>query len=385
MSNATQLKMPNAKCDPRGWLNAAAGYQGFSLVGIGPASIETVNESGLAAFLDDSFEGDMDWLRTTAAKRMQPQNMWPDAKSAIVFGMNYGPDHNPMDNLAARTSGNISVYARGRDYHEVVKGKLKQLASQFAVKTGNLVKVFVDTAPLMEKPLAQQAGLGWQGKHTNLVSRQAGSWLFLGIILTDAILPYDPRETDHCGGCRLCLDICPTNAFPVPYRLDARRCISYLTIEHKGIIASEFRRAIGNRIFGCDDCLAICPWNKFASLAKEQKLAAKADSDLPPLETLLLFDDAGFRNYFAGTPVRRAGYERFMRNILIAAGNSAETALVPLVNTFLQSQAAVLRGMAVWALSQLMDRQAWNTLKQQHLQSEMDETVCAEWNDNQDS
>jgi len=384
VSDTSQLKMPNAKRDPRGWLSAAAGGQGFSLVGIGPASIDAVNESGLEAFLDDAFEGDMDWLRTTAAKRMQPQNMWPDARSAIVLGMNYGPDHDPMDNLAARTAGNISVYARGRDYHDVVKGKLKQLASQFASRTGNEVKVFVDTAPLMEKPLAQQAGLGWQGKHTNLVSRQAGSWLFLGIILTDAALTYDLPEIDRCGGCRQCLDICPTNAFAAPYRLDARRCISYLTIEHKGVIAREFRRAIGNRIFGCDDCLAICPWNKFASQAKEQKLAAKVGTNLPPLNQLLLLDDAEFRHYFAGTPVRRAGYNRFMRNILIAAGNSADTALVPLVRTFLNHQAVVVRAMAVWALTQLMDQGAWAALKQKHLPAEMDETVCAEWNDGQD-
>jgi epoxyqueuosine reductase len=381
VSNASQLKTPNAKRDLRGWLNAAAAGLGFSLVGIGPASIGAENENGLSAFLDNAFEGDMDWLRTTAAKRMQPKNMWPDAKSAIVLGMNYGPDHNPMDNLSARTAGNISVYARGRDYHDVLKGKLKQLASQFSAKTGNAVKVFVDTAPLMEKPLAQQAGLGWQGKHTNLVSRQAGSWLFLGIILTDATLSHDIPETDHCGGCRQCLDICPTNAFPAPYRLDARRCISYLTIEHKGVIAREFRRAIGNRIFGCDDCLAICPWNKFASQAHEQKLVAKAGTDLPPLDQLLLLDDASFRHHFAKTPVRRAGYDRFMRNILIAAGNSDDTALVPLVRTYLDYQASVVRAMAVWALSQLMDQQAWTTLRHQYLPAETDDTVRTEWND----
>ena len=381
MNNASRLKIPSAKRNLRGWLNAAAARQGFSLVGIGPASIGAVNENGLSYFLDNAFEGDMAWLRTTAAKRMQPQNMWPDAKSAIVLGMNYGPDHNPMDNLSARTAGNISVYARGRDYHDVLKGKLKQLASQFSAKTGNAVKVFVDTAPLMEKPLAQLAGLGWQGKHTNLVSRQAGSWLFLGIILTDADLSHDIPETDHCGGCRQCLDICPTNAFPAPYRLDARRCISYLTIEHKGVIAREFRRAVGNRIFGCDDCLAICPWNKFASQAHEQKLVAKAGTDLPPLDQLLLLDDVRFRHYFAGTPVRRAGYDRFMRNILIAAGNSDDTALVPLVRTFLDYQATVVRAMAVWALSQLMDEDAWTTLKHEYLPAETDDTVRTEWND----
>ncbi len=384
MSKASQPKMPNAKRDLRGWLNAAAEGQGFFLVGVGPASIGAVNENGLSAFLDNAFEGDMDWLRTTAAKRMQPQNMWPAAESAIVLGMNYGPDHNPMDNLAARTAGNISVYARGRDYHDVLKGKLKQLASQFSVKTGNAVKVFVDTAPLMEKPLAQQAGLGWQGKHTNLVSRQAGSWLFLGIILTDAILPHDVPETDHCGGCRQCLDICPTDAFPAPYRLDARRCISYLTIEHKGVIPREFRRAIGNRIFGCDDCLAICPWNKFASQANEQKLAAKAGTDLPPLDQLLLLDDAMFRQHFAGTPVRRAGYARFLRNILIAAGNSDDIGLVPLVRTYLNHQAVVVRAMAVWALSRLLDQHGWTALKHRYLPAEMDDTVRTEWDDGQE-
>ncbi len=379
MSNASQLKMPNAKLDLRGWLNAAAEGQGFLHVGVGPASIGAVNENGLSAFLENAFEGDMDWLRTTAAKRMQPQNMWPNAKSAIVLGMNYGPDHNPMDNLAARTAGNISVYARGRDYHDVLKGKLKQLASQFSVKTGYAVKVFVDTAPLMEKPLAQQAGLGWQGKHTNLVSRQAGSWLFLGIILTDAILPHDVPATDHCGGCRQCLDICPTDAFPEPYRLDARRCISYLTIEHKGVVPREFRSAIGNRIFGCDDCLAICPWNKFASQANEQKLAAKVGTDLPPLDQLLLLDDAMFRRQFAGTPVRRAGYDRFMRNILTAAGNSDDKTLVPLVRTYLGHQAVVVRAMAVWALSQLLDQHGWTALKHHYLPAEADDTVRTEW------
>ena len=383
MSNTSQRKIPDEKRGLRGWLSAAAEGQGFSLVGIGPASIRAVNENGLSTFLDNAFEGDMDWLRATAAKRMQPQNMWPDAKSAIVLGMNYGPDHNPMDNLSARSAGNISVYARGRDYHDLLKGKLKQLAGQFSAKTGYVVKVFVDTAPLMEKPLAQQAGLGWQGKHTNLVSRQAGSWLFLGIILTDANLPHDVPETDHCGGCRQCLDICPTNAFPAPYRLDARRCISYLTIEHKGVIDREFRRAVGNRIFGCDDCLAICPWNKFASQANEQKLSAKAGTDLPPLEQLLLLDDARFRHYFAGTPVRRAGYDRFMRNILIAAGNSDDTALVPLVRTYLDYQSAVVRAMAVWALSQLMDQHSWTIIKRQYLPAETEDTVRTEWIDGQ--
>jgi epoxyqueuosine reductase len=382
VSKIVQHPKPNAHKDPRGWLIEAAANAGFLLAGIGPAYIGPVNRAGLAAFLDDAFEGDMGWLRDTAAKRQQPQAMWPDAKTAIVLGMNYGPDHDPMDNLAAKSAGNISVYARGRDYHDLIKGKLKQLAGQFAAQTGYAVKVFVDTAPLMEKPLAQTAGIGWQGKHTNLVSREAGSWLFLGLILTDAILPYDAAETDHCGGCRQCLDICPTNAFPAPYRLDARRCISYLTIEHKGMIDRSFRHAIGNRIFGCDDCLAICPWNKFASLAKEQKLAAEAGSDLPSLADLLNLDDAGFRQFFAGTPVRRAGYVRFLRNVLIAAGNSGDACLMPLVTPFLDHSSNLLRAMAIWALRQLADDDIWQGMRDAYLPNERDQSVRSEWQDN---
>jgi len=382
VSKTIQHPKPNAHKDPRGWLIEAAAHEGFLLAGIGPADIGLVNRAGLAAFLDDAFEGDMGWLRDTAAKRQQPQAMWAGAKTAIVLGMNYGPDHDPMGNLAAKSAGNISVYARGRDYHDLVKGKLKQLAGQFAAQTGHAVKVFVDTAPLMEKPLAQTAGIGWQGKHTNLVSREAGSWLFLGVILTDAILPYDAPETDHCGGCRQCLDICPTNAFPAPYRLDARRCISYLTIEHKGVIDRSFRHAIGNRIFGCDDCLAICPWNKFASRAKEQKLAAKAGTDLPPLADLLNLDDAGFRQLFARTPVRRAGYERFLRNVLIAAGNSGDADLMPLVTPFLDHSSALLRAMAIWALRQLADDDIWQGLRDAYFPDERDQSVRREWQDN---
>ena len=382
MSKAIQHPKPNAHKDPRGWLIEAAAHEGFLLAGIGPADIGSVNRAGLAAFLDDAFEGDMSWLRDTAAKRQQPQAMWPDAKTAIVLGMNYGPDHDPMDNLAAKSAGNISVYARGRDYHDLVKGKLKQLAGQFAAQTGHAVKVFVDTAPLMEKPLAQTAGIGWQGKHTNLVSRKAGSWLFLGVILTDAVLPYDAPEIDHCGGCRQCLDICPTNAFPAPYRLDARRCISYLTIEHKGVIDRSFRHAIGNRIFGCDDCLAICPWNKFASLAKEQKLAAKAGTDLPPLADLLYLDDTGFRQFFAGTPVRRVGYERFLRNVLIAAGNSGDVDLMSLITPFLDHSSALLRAMAIWAVRQLADDDIWQRLRDAYLPNERDQSVRHEWQGN---
>lgn len=365
----------------RDWLDSAAKAAGFMLVGVAPADGDRRAIDGLNSFLADRFEGDMQWLRDTADRRVSPQHMWPDAKTALVLAMNYGPDHDPMINLVNRSAGNISVYARGRDYHEVLKGKLKTLAGQFASKTGHAVKVFVDTAPLMEKPLAQKAGLGWQGKHTNLVSRSAGSWLFLGVILTEAVLAYDQVETDHCGRCRACLDICPTKAFPAPYRLDARRCISYLTIEHQGVIPTEFRTAMGNRIFGCDDCLAVCPWNKYAEVAREQRLKAQAHTTLPALAELLLLDDAAFRRYFANTPVRRAGHVRFMRNVLIAAGNSADDSLVPAIQTHLSHQSPLVRGMAVWALGKLLAPAPFARLSDQHITHEADKQVRAEWRD----
>ena len=348
------------------------------LVGVTPASLDASVGDGLDRFLQDHFEGDMGWLRETAKRRRQPRYMWEAAQSAIVLAMNYGPDHDPMDNLAAVRSGNISVYARGRDYHDVIKGKLKQLAGQFASKTGNAVKVFVDTAPLMEKPLAQKAGLGWQGKHTNLVSRTAGSWLFLGVILTDAMLVYDQPETNHCGSCQKCLDICPTGAFPAPYRLDARRCNSYLTIEHKGQIPNEFRRQIGNRIFGCDDCLAICPWNKFASLAAEQKLAGK--QKMPSLYSLLNIDDTQFRKMFSGTPIKRIGHHRFLRNVLLAAGNSGDQNLSERVINKLKHSNPLVRGMAVWALAKLVSWCEFDRMKRSYISREMDHAVLEEWN-----
>ncbi|MEC7361079.1 MAG: tRNA epoxyqueuosine(34) reductase QueG, partial [Pseudomonadota bacterium] len=327
----------------RRWLDAAAAEAGFASLHITDATLPESVAARLDEFLASGHQGDMSWLAETAPRRASPRAMWPQARSAIILTMNYGPDHDPMDNLAAVSHGNVSVYARGRDYHDVIKGRLKQLAGQFAARSGAEVKVFVDTAPLMEKPLAAQAGAGWQGKHTNLVSRRHGSWLFLGTILTDAELPPNAAETDHCGSCTRCLDICPTDAFPAPYRLDARRCISYLTIEHKGQIPRDFRAAIGNRIFGCDDCLAVCPWNKYASRAAEAKFHAPQFNDadtngrrgMPPLADLLALDDAAFRKMFAGGPVRRAGHERFLRNVLVAAGNSGDTALLPAVEACL--------------------------------------------------
>ena len=364
------------------WLRDLAEENGFMLLRIGPARIDQEDVDGLRAFIRDKFEGNMDWLRISAKRREQPRNMWPSAKSAIVLGMNYGPDHDPIEDLEYKSCGNISVYARGRDYHQLIKGKLKTIASKFTKRTGHEVKVFVDTAPLMEKPLAQKAGLGWQGKHTNLVSREAGSWLFLGIILTDADLRLDVAETDHCGNCQRCLDVCPTEAFPEPYRLDARRCISYLTIEHKGMIPHEFRRKIGNRIFGCDDCLSVCPWNKYARRANEQKLLATEDSTLPKLAKLLELTDVSFRKYFAKTPIRRAGYVRFLRNVLIAAGNSKDQNLVSKVVPFLSNPSSLLRGTAVWALRELLVEIDWLALKSKHYPLEKELIVNQEWEKN---
>lgn len=379
MTDAPPKRSINPQKDPHGWLLQAAAAAGFTIAGIAPATADRRAVDGLAQFLRDRFEGDMVWLRDTANRRAAPKNMWPDAQSAIVLAMNYGPDHDPMDNLAARRAGNISVYARGRDYHEVIKGRLKQLAGQFASRTGHAVKVFVDTAPLMEKPLAQRAGVGWQGKHTNLVSRRAGSWLFLGTILTAAVLPYDEPEADHCGSCSKCLDICPTDAFPAPYRLDARRCISYLTIEHQGVVPVEFRAAIGNRIFGCDDCLAVCPWNKYAEMAHERKLQALPQSVLPPLADLLQMDDAGFRAAFANTPVRRAGHVRFLRNVLVAAGNSDDVGLTEHITPHLEHDSPLVRGMAVWALRQLLPDYGYRVLYARHVPGERDADVLKEW------
>ncbi len=361
----------------RSWLNDAAASFGFHAAHVTAATLPNVAEKRLQAFVKQGFQGDMDWLANTAARRGQPKAMWPDAVSAIILTMNYGPDHDPMDNLKSAAFGNISVYARGRDYHNVVKGKLKQLGSQFASWSGANVKVFVDTAPLMEKPLAQKAGAGWQGKHTNLVSRTAGSWLFLGTILTDAELQYDAPDLDGCGTCSRCLDICPTGAFVAPYQLDARRCISYLTIEHKGQIPENFRSAIGNRIFGCDDCLAVCPWNKFASRAAEEKFFDTGK--MPALSYLLQLHDAAFRKLFAGSPVRRTGHIRFMRNVLVAAGNSGEEALAPLVESLLSHTSPLVRGMAVWALSQLVNGNYYKILKLKYAPFEADYEVFKEW------
>lgn len=270
-----------------------------------------------------------------------------------MLGLNYGPAGDSLANLDRRDRGTISVHARNRDYHGLIKGRLKQIAGRLVARAGGDVKVFVDTAPLMEKPLAEAAGIGWQGKHTNLVSKEFGSWLFLGAILTDLDLPVDEPEIDHCGSCQACLDVCPTDAFPAPYQLDARKCISYLTIEHKGPIPIEYREAIGNRIYGCDDCLAVCPWNKFAAASHEVKLTARRHLESPRLAELSLLDDAGFRSFFAGSPIKRIGRDRFVRNVLIAIGNSSDPNLANEIENLLGDPSPLVRGAAIWALAKL--------------------------------
>jgi epoxyqueuosine reductase len=295
-----------------------------------------------------------------------------------MLGLSYGPERDPLQALGTRSRGAISVYAQGADYHDVIKSKLKALAARVQDEAPGEVKIFVDTAPVMEKPIAAKAGLGWQGKHTNLVSRDFGSWLFLGSIFTTAEIAPDQPEEDHCGACQRCLDVCPTRAFVAPYQLDARACISYLTIEHKGHIAIEFREAMGNRIFGCDDCLAVCPWNKFAKGAREAKLAARAGSDNPPLSELLPLDDAAFRARFSGTPIKRTGRDRFLRNVLIAAGNSGDESLVPQVEQRLSDTSPLVRAMAVWALSRLAPDWA-AAVRESEAQGEADPAVAEEW------
>ena len=320
----------------------------------------------------------MAWMEETAERRADPRVLWADVRSVVMLGMNYGPETDPRALLGERDRGNISVYARNRDYHDIIKGKLKLLAGRLASRTGAEVKVFVDTAPVMEKPLAAASGLGWQGKHTNLVSREYGSWLFLGSIFTALDLPLDAPERDHCGTCRACLDACPTKAFPAPYRIDARRCISYLTIENAGPIPREFRAAMGNRIYGCDDCLAACPWNKFARAASEMKLQPRPELERPALADLAALDDSGFRAFFAGSPVKRIGRDRFVRNVLVAIGNSHDPALLPAVRTLLQDPAPVVRGAAVWALSRLAPDE-FEALRPGSTLREPDEAVKEEW------
>jgi epoxyqueuosine reductase len=365
--------------DLKAALASEARALGFDCVGVtGPDAIADA-AGHFRAFLDSGAHGDMDWLAANPERRADPRGLWPAVRSVIMLGVNYGPDENPLTILESRTSGAISVYANGDDYHDLIKKRLKALARWLVATSGCEVKVFVDTAAVMEKPLAQAAGLGWQGKHTNLVSREFGSWLFLGAIFTTLDLPREEADTDHCGSCQACLDICPTSAFPAPYKLDARRCISYLTIESKGPIPHEFRKAIGNRIYGCDDCLAVCPWNKFARAGREARLAAREDLRAPSLAGLARLDDAAFRARFAKSPVKRIGRDRFVRNVLIAIGNSEDGALAGEARRLLTDNSPLVRGAAAWALSQLLARQEFEALAARAIRSEADETVRAEW------
>ncbi|WP_413991633.1 tRNA epoxyqueuosine(34) reductase QueG [Labrys okinawensis] len=356
---------------------ARAHAEGFDAVRVTTPDAIPLAPERLKTFLEQGWYGEMGWMLDRADERGAPLTLWPEVRSIIMLGMNYGPDSDPMAGLADPSSALISVYAQGDDYHDVIKKKLKSLGRWWGEATGLPLKVFVDTAPVMEKPLAAAAGLGWQGKHTNLVSRSLGSWLFLGSIFTAAEIEPDEPEHDHCGSCRACLDACPTAAFPAPYQLDARRCISYLTIENKGPIPAEFRRAIGNRIYGCDDCLAACPWNKFAVAGHEQKLMAREGLRQPRLAELARLDDAAFRVLFARNPVKRIGRDRFIRNVLIAIGNSGDAALVGEAEALLEDSSALVRAMAVWALSRLApDRLAAHLGKRQ---GESDADVLVEW------
>jgi epoxyqueuosine reductase len=352
---------------------------GFDCVGVTDPGAIADAAKHFRSFLEAGAHGDMDWLAAHPERRADPRVLWAGVRSVIMLGVNYGPDENPLAILEQRTRGAISVYAQGDDYHDLIKKRLKALARWLVATSGAEVKVFVDTAAVMEKPLAQAAGLGWQGKHTNLVSREFGSWLFLGAIFTTSDLPRDDTEADHCGSCQACLDICPTAAFPAPYKLDARRCISYLTIESKGPIPHEFRKAIGNRIYGCDDCLAVCPWNKFAQAGRETKLAARDELRAPDLAELAQLDDAAFRARFTKSPVKRIGRDRFIRNVLIAIGNSNDKGFAVEAERLLNDDSALVRGAAAWALSQLMEPEEFTTLAARALGVERDETVRGEW------
>lgn len=332
-------------------LQTRAQSLGFSSYGIVDLMEHDPNNANwLREFVAAGYHGTMAWMEDTLERRVHPLSMWPEAQSAIVLGYNYGPDSDPMATLSQGEKATISVYARHKDYHGLIKGKLKELAALVARDTGEDVKVFVDTAPLMEKPLAMAAGIGWQGKHTNVVSRDYGSWLFLGVILSAAALPATAAEIDHCGKCRACLDICPTKAFPAPYKLDASRCISYLTIEHKGPVAPELRALMGNRIYGCDDCLAVCPWNKFASEARDIKLQARDDLRAPDLADLLMLSDEAFRAKFSGSPIKRIGRAQFIRNVLYAIGNSRDADLITLAHGFSDDENLIIADAANWAL-----------------------------------
>ena len=365
--------------DAAGKIRERALSLGFDAVGFAlPSDIGQAGRE-LMEFIALGRHGDMKWMAEKLSLRANPKTLWSEVRSVVMVATNYGPAVDPLENISDTSTGTISVYARNRDYHKILKNRLKQLGNWMSLSLGGKIKVFVDTAPVMEKPLAQAAGLGWQGKHTNLVSKAYGSWLFLGAIFTTCDLPSEPAISDSCGSCRRCLDVCPTRAFPAPYQLDARRCISYLTIEHKGQIAKEFRGAIGNRIFGCDDCLAVCPWNKFAQVTRETKLTAREDLLTPDLSMLVGLSDQEFRSFFAGSPIKRLGRDRFVRNVLVAVGNSANSALADAAAARLTDPSPLVRGMAVWAWKQLVSPQQVVERRTIHLRWESDAEVLAEW------
>jgi epoxyqueuosine reductase len=339
--------------NPKAAIREQALALGFDAVGFASVAEPWPASARLAEFVAEGRHGTMAWMETTLERRSHPRAMWPDARSAVVLGLNYGPDRDPREALADRSRAAISVYAQGDDYHELIKKSLKRLGRWLGETFGCELKVFVDTAPLMEKPLARQAGLGWQGKHTNLVSRTHGSWLFLGSILTTLELEPDAPAQETCGSCDACLRVCPTDAFPAPFQLDARRCLSYLTIEHAGPWPEAFRAAMGNRVYGCDDCLAACPWNKFAQAARESALHARQALRAPALADLAGLDDAAFRALFARSPVKRIGRDRFVRNVLYAIGNSGDPALLPAAEALLGDPSAVVADAAAWAVRRL--------------------------------
>jgi epoxyqueuosine reductase len=334
-------------------VRARALEEGFSACGFcAPDAIPRARDR-LAAFVAKGHHGTMGWMEERMGWRGDPAALWPEARTVVMLAELYTPDADPLALLSRPDRGNVSVYARGRDYHDTVKKRLKRLGRWLVAETGAEIKVFVDTAPVMEKPLAEAAGLGWQGKHTNLVGRRLGSWFFLGAIFTTLDLPRDAAETDHCGSCRACLDVCPTGAFPAPYQLDARRCVSYLTIEHAGPVDLELRALMGNRIYGCDDCLAVCPWNKFAGVAREAAYHARETLRSPALAELAALDDAGFRALFSGSPIKRIGRNRFVRNVAYAVGNSADPGLIPVAERLAADADPVVREAGDWALARL--------------------------------
>lgn len=365
---------------PREYVRSLALAEGFNVIGFTRPTLPQRAQQGLQQHLALGHHGEMGWMETRAEIRSNPALIWPEARSVIVLGHNYAPAYDPLTLLHEKKNAVISVYAQGDDYHDIIKKKLKSLARTIVMALGGDARVYVDTAPVMEKPLAQQAGLGWQGKHTCLVSRDFGAWLFLGEIFTSLDLQPDDEEPDHCGRCTRCLDICPTQAFTSPHALDARKCISYLTIEHKGAIPLAFRKAIGNRIYGCDDCLAICPWNKFAQTSHESSYHPRPALTAPLLGDLVRLDDSSFRTLFSKSPIKRIGRDRFIRNVLIAIGNSDDATLLPLLLPLLEDPAPLVRGACVWAVYALAEEEYFHQLRATYLPREQDKEVQEEWN-----